>query len=42
MDETPAHIPNCGQLCPLAKFYELYSEILPTENETFESLCRAI
>lgn len=42
MDEPPLYIPNCGEWCPLAKFYELYKEILPNDDETFESLCRAM
>ena len=26
---APMEIPNCGVKCPLAKFYEVYSEIIP-------------
>lgn len=37
----PMEIPNCGTKCPLDKFYELYKDILPTEDEDFESLCRS-
>lgn len=38
-DHKPLYIPNCGVKCPLAKFYEVYQNILPTANETFNSLC---
>lgn len=39
-DVRPTEIPNCGTNCPLDKFHELYSDILPTKSESFESLCR--
>lgn len=39
-DELPVMIPNCGTMCPLAKFYELYKDILPSSDESFNSLCR--
>lgn len=28
----PLFIPNCGKKCPLARFYELYEDILPTND----------
>lgn len=31
-------IPNCGQKCPLNKFYEIYDDIIPTED--FDTECR--
>lgn len=31
-------IPHCGTKCPLDRFYELYKNILPTED--IESACR--
>lgn len=34
------YIPNCGKMCPLAKFIELYQDVMPTESENFESLCK--
>lgn len=34
---TPLHIPNCGLSCPLADFYVLYKDVLPTES--FEDEC---
>lgn len=34
----PLYIPNCGQKCPLNKFYDLYQDILPTED--FDTECR--
>lgn len=34
----PLFIPNCGEKCPLSKLYELYQEILPTED--FDTECR--
>lgn len=34
----PLFIPNCGQKCPLNKFYEIYQDILPTED--FDTECR--
>lgn len=33
----PLHIPNCGLLCPLADFYVLYNDVLPTES--FDDEC---
>lgn len=33
----PIDIPNCGLSCPLAKFYVLYKDVLPTES--FEDEC---
>ncbi|XP_031632797.1 prostatic acid phosphatase-like [Contarinia nasturtii] len=37
----PLEIPNCGTICPLDKFYELYADILPKEYEDFETLCNS-
>lgn len=34
----PLEIPNCGSKCPLKKFYELYSDILPSKS--FDEECR--
>lgn len=34
----PLFIPNCGQKCPLSKLYEIYQDILPTED--FDTECR--
>lgn len=40
-DDVPAlNIPNCGTMCLLDKFYELYKHILPADFESFTSLCR--
>lgn len=36
----PINIPNCGIKCPLGKLFELFSRILPNNDETYESLCR--
>lgn len=36
----PINIPNCGLVCPLEKLFEMYQDILPAENETYELLCR--
>lgn len=36
----PLEIPNCGTMCPLDKFYDLYKDILPEEDESYEALCR--
>lgn len=27
-------------MCPLDKFYDLYKDILPNDDETFKSMCR--
>lgn len=35
----PIEIPNCGIKCPLEEMFELYQDILPSDNDTFESLC---
>lgn len=34
---SPLNIPGCGERCPLQKFYELYSYIIPSD---FQSECR--
>lgn len=34
----PLYIPNCGQRCPLNKIFEMYQDILPTED--FDTECR--
>lgn len=34
----PLSIPNCGKKCPLSKMYEIYKDIIPTED--FNSECR--
>lgn len=34
----PLFIPNCGEKCPLEKLYEIYNDILPTQD--FETECR--
>lgn len=34
----PLFIPNCGQKCPLSKLYEIYGDIIPTED--FDTECR--
>lgn len=34
----PLVIPNCGQRCPLSKLYEIYHDIIPTED--FDTECR--
>lgn len=39
-DVPPIEIPHCGTKCPLDKLYELYNDILPSEDDTYESLCR--
>lgn len=39
-DVPPLEIPNCGTMCPLEKFIELYQHILPTEEEDFNTLCQ--
>lgn len=31
-------IPNCGTKCPLDKLYELYKDILPTQD--YELMCQ--
>lgn len=36
----PLEIPNCGKFCPLEEFYELYKDLLPTEYETHDMLCK--
>lgn len=33
----PLSIPNCGKKCPLEKLYEIYKDILPTED--FDTEC---
>lgn len=33
----PLFIPNCGRKCPLSKMYELYDDILPTDD--FDTEC---
>lgn len=35
----PINIPNCGIKCSLDKLYELFGDILPTDEDTYESLC---
>lgn len=30
----------CGTKCQLNELYTIYKDILPKENETFESLCK--
>lgn len=38
---APFVIPGCGTtMCPLHRFYDLYKDILPEDDETYESLCR--
>lgn len=32
----PMYIPNCGDFCPLEKFYQLYAEILPEKHFDIE------
>lgn len=34
----PLFIPNCGQRCPLNQFYEIYRDIIPTDD--FDTECR--
>lgn len=34
----PLLIPYCGQKCPLNKLYEIYRDIIPTED--FDTECR--
>lgn len=34
----PLHIPHCGTKCPLQKMYDLYGDILPTQN--FDDACK--
>lgn len=36
----PINIPNCGIKCPLDSLFSLYKDILPTANDTYESLCQ--
>lgn len=36
----PLEIPGCGVSCPLDRLYELYADVLPTEEEDHETLCR--
>ncbi|XP_055300691.1 prostatic acid phosphatase-like [Sitodiplosis mosellana] len=38
-DVAPINIPNCGTKCPLEDLYRLYADILPTDSESYESLC---
>lgn len=35
----PIEIPKCGTKCPLDKLFELYKDVLPTDNETIDSFC---
>lgn len=34
----PLSIPQCGKKCPLERFYELYRDVIPTED--FDTECR--
>lgn len=34
----PLSVPNCGQRCPLEKLYEVYRDVIPTED--FDTECR--
>ncbi|XP_031635142.1 prostatic acid phosphatase-like [Contarinia nasturtii] len=36
----PLKIKSCGFICSLDEIYEIYNDILPKEDEDFESLCR--
>ncbi|XP_055305423.1 prostatic acid phosphatase-like [Sitodiplosis mosellana] len=38
--DSPLEIPNCGTKCHLDQFNELYRDILPTESEDYDSVCR--
>lgn len=40
-DETPLEpltIPSCGKRCSLSKFFEIYQDVIPTED--FDTECR--
>ena len=39
-DVEPMEIPACGKECSLDDLYKLYADILPTDSETYESLCK--
>lgn len=36
----PLTIPNCGKQCPIEKFFEIYEDIIPTDD--FETECRSL
>lgn len=38
MPLEPLFIPDCGQKCPLTKMFEVYEDIIPTED--FDIECR--
>lgn len=33
---SPLNIPNCGEKCPLEKFYSIYKDIIPEEDHEME------
>lgn len=37
---TPLYIPHCGFSCPVDKFYELYNDIIPTDD--FANTCQIV
>lgn len=39
-DVEPMDIPGCGKECLLDDLYKLYADILPSDSETYESLCK--
>lgn len=38
-DVAPLEIPGCGTKCSLKDLYKLYADILPTDSESYKSLC---
>lgn len=38
MPLEPLFIPDCGQKCPLTKMFDVYEDIIPTED--FDIECR--
>lgn len=36
----PLKIPNCDIMCPLEQFYKLYYDVLPTDSEDYDTLCK--
>lgn len=37
---SPLLIPGCGKLCPLQRWYEIYKNILPSDTEDHDTLCK--
>lgn len=36
---SPVSLPCCGTMCKLDRLLEIYADILPTDDETYDSLC---